>query len=149
MARSESATAQKPEDPRAWDLPEKEFFFPAGILGFPACHRYRLERFQPADGSASPFLVLSAVDQELCFPVIQPESMNLEYALPVSPELLAALGAKSHDELATLLIVTVRDRLEDITVNLQGPLALSPNSSLGVQLVVEHFPLRHPLFKQA
>jgi flagellar assembly factor FliW len=148
VANYESATVQKLEDPRACDLPAKEFYFPAGILGFSAYRRYRVERFQPADGSESPFLVLAALDQELCFPVIHPQSMNLDYQLPVSPELLAALGATSQDELIPLLIVTVRDQVEAITVNLQGPVVLNPYSSLGTQLVVENYPLRHPLLKR-
>ena len=145
MISYESVTVQNQEDPKACDLPAKEFYFPAGILGFPTCRRYRVERFQPADGSESPFLVLAALDQELCFPVIHPESMSLDYHIPFSPELLAALGAKSQDELIPLLIVTVRDRVEAITVNLQGPVVLNPHSSLGTQLVVENYPLRHPL----
>ena len=148
MANYESATVQKLEDARACDLPVKEFYFPSGILGFSTCRRYRVERFQPADGSESPFLVLAALDQELCFPVIHPQSMNLDYQLPVSPELLAALGARSQDELIPLLIVTVRDQVEAITVNLQGPVVLNPYSSLGTQLVVENYPLRHPLLKR-
>jgi len=144
----ESATVQKLDDPKAYDLPVKEFYFPTGILGFPTCRRYKVERFQPADGSDSPFLVLAALDQEVCFPVIHPETMKLDYRIPVSPELLAALGAKSQDELVPLLIVTVRDRVEAITVNLQGPVVLNPRSSLGTQLVVENYPLRHPMLKR-
>jgi flagellar assembly factor FliW len=144
----ESVTVQKLDEPRACDLPSREFYFPAGILGFPTCRRYKLERFQPADGSESPFLILAALDQELCFPVIHPESMKLDYRVPVSAELLAALGAKSQDELVPLLIVTVRDRVEAITVNLQGPVMLNPHSSLGTQLIMENYPLRHPLLKR-
>jgi flagellar assembly factor FliW len=48
-----------------------------------------------------------------------------------------------------MLIVTVRERLEEITVNLQGPLVLNPSSSKGLQLVVEEYPLRHPLVAAA
>ena len=128
---------------------DQEFFFPAGLLGFGFCRRYKLERFKPHDGNESPFLMLCAVDQDLSFPLIHPASIALEYQFPVTPELLAALDAKSLDELVPLLIVTVRDRLEEITVNLQGPVIVNPSSSLGLQMVIEKYPLRHPLLNTA
>ena len=128
-------------------LPEQEFYFPAGILGFPACHRHKLARFSPGTDDESPFLLLSSLDQDLSFPLIHPDSIGLKYRFPVDAALLSILAAGVPNELVPLLIVTVRERLEDITLNLQGPLIVNPSSSLGVQLVIEGYPLRHPLFK--
>jgi flagellar assembly factor FliW len=141
------AADKKADELTVADLPKKEIHFPAGLLGFPDCQRFKLERFKPGDGSESPFFVLSAVDQELSFPVIHPASIALNYPLPVAVnrELLSALGAQSEQELIPLLIVTVRDKLEEMTVNLQGPLVINPASSCGMQLVLDDFPLRHPL----
>jgi flagellar assembly factor FliW len=119
--------------------------FSTGLLGFANCRRFSLSRFEPADGHASPFLVLSSLDQELSFVVIQPKFVAADYTVPCFAELLQSLGADSAAELLTLLIVTVRDRIEDITVNLQGPLVVSTRSHVGIQLVLEDFPLRHPL----
>jgi flagellar assembly factor FliW len=127
------------------DFTEREFFFPAGVLGFAKCRRYRLDRFCPMDGSESPFFILRSVDQSPEFPLIHPSSLSLNYRFDISAEVLAALEANSPDSLVPMLIVTVRDRLEEITVNLQGPLVLNPASSKGLQLVVEDYPLRHPL----
>jgi FliW protein len=42
---------------------------------------------------------------------------------------------------------TVRDRVEDITVNLQGPLIINSISLRGTQLVVEEYPVRYPLLR--
>jgi flagellar assembly factor FliW len=89
--------------------------------------------------------VLGCHDQELSFVVLQPEVVLANYQVPCFPELLKSLGAESAAELLTLLIVTVRERLEDITVNLQGPLVVSTRSRVGIQLVLEEFPLRHRL----
>jgi flagellar assembly factor FliW len=41
----------------------------------------------------------------------------------------------------------VRERLEEITVNLQGPLLVNPVSLLGRQLVLEEYPVRYPLIQ--
>jgi flagellar assembly factor FliW len=127
----------------------QELFFPAGLLGFGSCHRYKLERFKPNDDSDSPFLLLCAIDQDLSFPLIHPASIALDYQFPTNSELLAALDAKSSNDLVPLLIVTVRDRLEEITVNLQGPIIMNPHSSLALQLVIEQYPVRYSLLKRA
>jgi flagellar assembly factor FliW len=127
------------------DLEEQHLLFPVGILGFPASRRYRLERYRPEDGSESPFLTLKCLDQDLSFALIHPRSLNLDYRVSVTEEMLDVLSAASAEQLSALLIVTLRERIEDITVNLQGPLIINPASSLGLQLVIEHYPVRYPL----
>jgi hypothetical protein len=47
---------------------EREFFFPAGVLGFANCYRYKLARFCPEDGSKSPFLTLAPSTNHWSFP---------------------------------------------------------------------------------
>lgn len=129
-------------------VPEQELSFAAGLLGFPRCIRYRLERFRPADGTETPFFVLRCLDEDLSFPIIHPGSLGIDYRLPTNPEWMSALGAASAAELVVLLIVTVRDRVEDTTVNLQGPLVINPATRMGLQLVIEQYPLRHPMLVQ-
>ena len=128
-------------------LEEQELLFPVGILGFPASRRFRLERYRPENGSESPFLTLKCLDQDLSFALIYPRSLSLDYRVPVNDEVFDALSAASAEQLSALLIVTLRERIEDISVNLQGPLVINPASSLGLQLVVEHYPLRYPLIQ--
>ena len=93
------------------DFTEREFFFPAGVLGFATCRRYKLERFCPADGSESPFFILRSIDQSPEFPLIHPSSLSLDYRFHAGAEVLAALEANSTAQLVPMLIVTVRDRL--------------------------------------
>jgi flagellar assembly factor FliW len=146
MASDAGAAVARPDAEMLAGLLDREIVFPAGLLGFAGCRRYKLARFKPADGSDSPFLTLSAVDQQFSFALIHPGSIALSYQLPANPQILAALDVQTPDQLVTLLIMTVRDRLEEITVNLQGPLIINPESRLGCQLVVEDYPLRHRLF---
>jgi flagellar assembly factor FliW len=129
------------------DLEEQQLLFPVGILGFPESRRYRLERYRPEDGGESPFLTLECLDHDLSFALICPRSLGLEYRVPVSVEMLDTLSAASAEQLSALLIVTARERVEDITVNLQGPLIINPASSLGLQLVIEQYPLRYPFIQ--
>jgi len=124
---------------------EQELFFPSGLLGFAGCRHYKLHRFKPGDGSDSPFFTLNATDQDLIFPLIHPASIALDYRFPITPELLTGLGATSAQELVPLLIVTVREPIENITVNLKGPIIINTTKGLGLQLVIEQYDLHYPL----
>jgi flagellar assembly factor FliW len=128
---------------------EQQLLFPVGILGFPESRHFRLQRFRPEDGSESPFFTLNCLDQNLSFALISPRSLGLDYQVPASDALLDALSASAAEKLAALLIVTLREPIADITVNLQGPLVINPASSLGLQLVIEHYPLRYPLIQDS
>lgn len=127
------------------ELVGQEIVFPLGLLGFLDCRRFNLSRLEVGGDSDSPFFVLNSLDQELSFLVIHPDLVTAKYTVPSFPELLIQLDAKSESELVALLIVTVRDRIEDITVNLQGPLLISALSHRAMQLVLEEYPLRQPL----
>jgi flagellar assembly factor FliW len=124
---------------------DREFFFPEGLLGFGAPRYFTLTPYSPSDGSPSPFFVLQARDDDLCFPLISPALLTADYDPSPPSELLAKLGAAAPEELQTFAIVTLRDRVEEITVNLQAPVVLHPRSRVGFQIVAEQYPLRHPL----
>jgi flagellar assembly factor FliW len=134
-------------EPLECNLEEQQLFFPVGILGFPLSRQYRLEKYRPDDGSESPFFSLKCLDQDLSFALIHPHSLGLDYRVSINDEMLALLSAASTEQLSVLLIVTLRERIEDISVNLQGPLIINSASALGFQLVIEHYPVRYPLLR--
>ena len=123
----------------------KEIFCPTGLLGFPSCQRFNFNRFNSGDGSASPFFILESADQEVSFPLIHPDFAPRDYPLKISPEVMSSIDVHSDADLVAMLIVTVRDRPEDIIVNLQGPLIINPSALIGMQWVVEEYPVRYPL----
>jgi flagellar assembly factor FliW len=125
---------------------QREVNFPDGLLGLPHCQHFVLSAYQPGDGSTSPFFLLQCQDEDLSFPLIEPRLFLADYRFHVAPEVLSYLKANSTEELSTLAIVTVRDQMENITMNLQGPLVMNFNAGLGVQFILEHFPVRYPLF---
>lgn len=128
---------------------EQEFFFPDGLFGLTSYRHFVLSHYQPTDGSASPFFLLNAKDGTLSLPLIEPQRLVADYHLALPPEILSQLGAHSPTELVVLVIVTLRERLEDITANLQGPVLLNPVSGLGLQLIAEQYPVRYPLLAPA
>jgi flagellar assembly factor FliW len=127
------------------EVGEQEFFFPEGLLGFPTYQHFVLSRYQPEDGSPSPFYLLQTKEVEVYFPLIAPQWIMPQYQLSVPKAVLAKLEAKTIADLIVLTIVTLRKRVEEATVNLQGPLLLNPVTYLGLQLVVERYPVRHAL----
>lgn len=130
------------------DEAQRDVTFPDGLLGLPHCQHFALSAYKPEDGSTSPFFLLQCRDEDLSFPLIEPRLFLADYRFHVAPEVLAYLKAKTVDELATLAIVTVRDQMENITMNLQGPLVMNFNAGIGLQFILEHFPVRYPLFAQ-
>lgn len=123
--------------------------FPDGLLGLSECRRFVLTKYHPEDGSASPFLLLHCQDEQISLPVIDPRWVVPDYQFSFSSDVLRYLQANAGEELSVLAIVTVRDRMEDITMNLQGPLVVNLTAHVGLQMIVEQFPVRYPLFVQA
>ena len=147
--RSEPVTEAHPPiaEPAALALVGKEISFREGLLGFPDDRRYQLSRFDGADENESPFFILQSMDHDLSFPLIHPDLVAMDYQLAVNAEVIADLKAENESVLVPFLIVTVRERVEEITVNLQGPLLINTVSLLGRQLVLEEYPVRYPLIQ--
>ena len=122
--------------------------FPDGLFGLSDCRHFLLTKHQPENGSASPFFLLQCQDEDIALPILDPRWLVTDYQFSVAPEILDYLRARSVAELSILAIVTVRDRMEDMTMNLQGPLLVNASTQLGLQMIVERFPVRYPLFVQ-
>ena len=122
--------------------PERLLSFPAGMPGFPGCHRFQLERM-----AGSPLLLLQSMDDgELAFFVMP---------LPEQPPLI-----KASDRIATcrllsldygstdyLAIVTARQSPAglELHANLRAPLVIDTRRRIGAQVVLADagYPLRH------
>ncbi len=124
---------------------QQEFFFPVGLLGFASVQHFVLSDYQPPDGSQSPFYLLQASHEDLSFLLLSPHLLVPEYRMELSPQEIACLNATSIDDLVAMVIITFRDRLEETTANLQGPVLLNLATKKGFQIVVENYPVRHRL----
>ncbi len=147
MTDSDQGILAKAAETMLSGLLEKELFFPDGLLGFADCRRYKFRRFDPRVAGASPFFILEPVEQDVSFPLIHPDFVWLDYRLEIAPEAMTCLDAASEQELGAAVDCAVRDRIEETTVTLQDSLIISAVSLRGMQLVVEEYPLRHPLLR--
>ncbi len=125
---------------------EDVVIFPDGPLGFPDCSRFTL-----IDEERSyPFRMLQSLDNpSLAFVIVDPLVARSSYHFNVTREDLKFIKAKETDGLLVYVIVTMAPNVEDITVNLQGPLVINPEQKLGHQyvLVNEGYSTREKLLK--
>lgn len=124
--------------------PDRIITLPKGMLGFPDHRRFALI----ATNEDSPFYWLQAVDEPgLAFVVTDPMMFVPEYKIVLKGDDQELLGLAGEDE-ATVLVVC--NKVDDLlTGNLQGPIAVNPQTRVAKQLVLsaKRWSTRHPLLK--
>ena len=121
------------------------FSFPSGLIGFSEERRFVIRE----DEAAVPFRWLQAIDtQGLAFVMIEPHVSISNYELELTKEHLKKLKAEKVEELTVFVLVTMAKKLEDVTVNLQGPLLFNLEKRLCLQIIIPDgkYATRHPLF---
>ena len=113
--------------------PESIVIFPDGLFGFPDCTRFTI-----IDEERSyPFRMLQSLEKpSLAFVIVDPLVVWPDYHFTVTREDLKSVKAENPDDLLVYAIVTMAPKVEDITVNLQGPLVMNPGRKLGHQYVL-------------
>ena len=128
------------------DVAEEQILaFPQGMLGFPDEKKFAIMEYKPE----SPFYFLqSVVDADLAFLLINPFAFFNDYEFSMDDALIAEIGLTAQNPPAVFNIATVKDKLENMTVNLAGPVLVNYRDRKAMQLVIEktNFPTRYPLF---
>jgi flagellar assembly factor FliW len=124
--------------------PDDLFDFPAGLFGFPECHRFALV---PA-ARPGVYWLQSAEYGPLVFLLVDPFVVHEGYAVDLGNGDLAELKAETQSPIAILSIVTLpRESGEQCTANLQGPLAFNMKRKVAKQLAISDsaFGVRTPV----
>jgi flagellar assembly factor FliW len=122
-----------------------EINFPAGIPGFPDAHRFELTPWGPA---GSPFMLLSSSDDaDVGFVVVPPWVFYPDYEFEVDAGTAERLQLNQADDAVVFAVVTLRDRPEDSTLNLLGPIVVNRVSHEAAQVVLPSsgYSVRAPL----
>jgi flagellar assembly factor FliW len=122
-----------------------EINFPAGLPGFPSAHRFELAPWGPA---GSPFLLLSSADDpNVGFVVVPPWVFYPEYEFELDNGTAERLGLKHAEDAIVFAVVTLRDRPEDSTMNLLGPIVVNRFTHEAAQVVLPSagYSVRAPL----
>ena len=128
------------------DIPDGQILdFPQGVLGFPAEKRFALMEYK----TDSPFYLLqSLADADLTFLMINPFAFFNDYEFAMDDALMAEIGVTADNPPTVFNIATVKDKIEQMTINLAGPVLVNLRERKAAQWVIEKtaFPTKYPLF---
>jgi flagellar assembly factor FliW len=115
--------------------PDTVFTFAEGLAGFPDCRRFKVFH---EEGKATVFWLQSLDDADLSFPIVPPQSLDLEYQIELSDADCALLGLENADDASVALIV-YRNEAEGgkIAANTRSPIILNASNRRGMQKVLQ------------
>ena len=118
--------------------------FPKGIPGFPGEDEFVLLPLN----DESPFIIMQSVNEPgLAFVTIEPSTILDGYDFELADPTQEMLKLESHEDVGVLLIATIKDNIEDMTVNLAAPVVFNINQRLGRQVILDNdsYPVRYRL----
>ena len=104
--------------------------FPSGVFGFEHHTQFALLDAHP------PFFWLQSLSNvNPAFLMINPYLFRPDYVLEIPDSDYAELGSPPEEDILVFAIVTVPERPEDLTANLQGPIVINRSSRVGKQSI--------------
>lgn len=95
----------------------------------------------------SAYQVLQSVKTAgLAFIITSPYAVIADYSFELDESVTQALDIKSDKEIAVFVIVSLKDTLENSTVNLKAPIVLNIENQKAKQIILEEdYAIRHQL----
>ena len=95
----------------------------------------------------SAYQVLQSVKTAgLAFIITSPYTIIADYNFDLEDSVIQALNIKSADQVAVFVIVSLKDTLENSTVNLKAPIVLNVENQKAKQMILdEDYSIRHQL----
>lgn len=114
--------------------PDTVFTFAEGLAGFADCRRFKIFH---EEGKATVFWLQSLDDPELSFPIVPPETLDVEYQIELSDSDCELLALDSADDVTVALIV-YRDEAEGgrIAANTRSPIILNLRKRRAMQKIL-------------
>lgn len=114
--------------------PETLFTFPQGIAGFEQCKRFKLFH---EEGKPTVFWLQSVDDLSVMFPIVSPETIDLQYEIELTDEDCGLIDLASA-EAAVVAVIVYRSDAEGgkIAANTRSPVILNPQSRKGMQKIL-------------
>lgn len=124
---------------------DKVITFESGIPAFE-----QLKRFVLIEEKDLIISWLQCIDEDVCFPIINPFLITSDYEFEIKDSILEELKVKDKSDLYVYTIVVIPDKIEDIRTNLQGPLIINMKEKLGKQVVLDKdYPVQYKFYKKA
>ncbi|MDZ7672940.1 MAG: flagellar assembly protein FliW [Halanaerobiales bacterium] len=118
--------------------------FPEGIPGFKEEDEFVL---LPLDEDSLFVIMQSIKTPELAFITLEPRNIIKDYEFIISEKTENLLEIDSIKDIILLNIVTIKEKVEDMTINLAAPLVININKNLGKQVILDDnkYPVKHKL----
>lgn len=119
--------------------------FSCGLFGFEEEREFLLLPFQGSNGG---LLCLQSVQTPaLAFVVMDPFSLNPDYAPVLEDSALREMGVSSSEELCYYVLCVVKEPVSASTVNLKCPVVINGDTRAARQVILETggYDMRHPL----
>jgi flagellar assembly factor FliW len=132
------------------DIEEDRIFdFKMPIIGFG-----ELRKFIILDTSEDSFFkwLQSTEDPSLAFPIISVYSMNVEYPINLTDEVVEKLGITNIESLLVMNVASIpQDNPQGTTINLLAPLVFNLEKKIAGQVILSGsgYDISFPLFKKA
>ncbi|MFJ8457754.1 flagellar assembly protein FliW [Lysinibacillus xylanilyticus] len=128
------------------EIVEKDILtFEKGLLGLEDHKKFVL---LPISEEHPLVLLQSVEDVEIGFVVAYPFAFKKDYSFDLSEEDLEQLQIENEEDVITYAIVTMKETLQDSTINLLAPLVINIDKKCGKQIVLQDnksYPLRYPM----
>ena len=121
--------------------------FPQGLYGFPDEKSFVLISHQ----IDSPFSFLqSASEPNLTFILLETLSISKEYEFTLKDQIVEELNLSTDNTPQVFNIVTIAEKVDDMTVNLLAPIIVNVKQCLAQQVIIENmnYKTRHRLFTE-
>jgi len=125
---------------------ENIFHFPEGLPAFEYIKEF-VFLFKP---DTTPFIYMQALNPaDITFVCIDPFLIHPDYKPRICDADVSFLHLKRPEDALVLSIVTVRPDVAETTANLQGPVIVNMQTSIGKQIVCENqkYPLRYKIWE--
>ena len=123
--------------------PSKIIKFEHGLPGF----EEEKEFIQLPLSDDSVYQVLQSVrTAELAFIITSPYAVIADYSFELDESIIQALNIQSDNEVAVFVIISLKDTLENSTVNMKAPIVLNIEKKKAKQIILEEdYGIRHQL----
>ncbi len=120
--------------------------FSKGLLGF---QEYKKFVLLPTRDNSPLFWLQSVQEPDLAFVVTEPWVFVEGYSFHLPEKNKKELKIAVDDNIRILCIAVVPEKIEDMTLNLKGPLIINIQKRLGQQVVIaQEYSARHSAFKE-
>lgn len=121
--------------------------FNEGILGFENLKKY----FIVDPGDSTLILWLQSLEEpSIAFPIIEPRIFQPDYTVQLVPMELNSLELESLNKAKSYAVLTIPEKLSEMTANLKAPLVINAEKNIGRQIVLQNNKLsvKHEMYKE-